>query len=180
MGLEFYPTTLCIKMVEAEQPYGYEFLSNTSRLVISPLTERCFQSLFLAQHYKYGGAPIGPAGTGKTESIKEMGKNLARHCFIFNCQGNIDYLSMSKFFKGLAANGTWVCFDEFNRLEINVLSIISQLIINLHNAKHEDMTHIDIEDTVLPFDKNCGLFITLNPFHIGRTPLPDNLKALFR
>ena len=109
-----------------------------------------------------------------------MGKNLARHCFIFNCQGNIDYLSMSKFFKGLAANGTWVCFDEFNRLEINVLSIISQLIIALHKAKHDEMKTIDIEDTILPFDKNCGLFITLNPFHIGRTPLPDNLKALFR
>ena len=44
---------------------------------------------------------------------------------------------MSKFFKGLASNGTWVCFDEFNRLEINVLAIISQLIITLSNAKNE-------------------------------------------
>ena len=46
-------------------------------------------------------------------------------------------MSMSKFFKGLSANGTWVCFDEFNRLEINVLAIISQLIIALSDAKHE-------------------------------------------
>ena len=109
-----------------------------------------------------------------------MGKNVARHCFIFNCQGQFYYASMSKFFKGLAANGTWVCFDEFNRLEISVLSIVSLLIINLQDAKVEEKETIHIEDTVLPFNKNCGLFITLNPYHFGRTPLPDNLKSLFR
>lgn len=109
-----------------------------------------------------------------------MGKNIARHCFIFNCQSQIDYMSMSKFFKGLAANGTWVCFDEFNRLEIHVLSIISQLIVSLTRAKHDESAMIEIEGTILPFNQNCGLFITMNPFNFGRTPLPDNLKALFR
>ena len=87
---------------------------------------------------------------------------------------------MSKFFKGLAANGAWACFDEFNRLEIQVLSIISQLIVALQKAKHEASSTIIIENTSLPFNPYCGLFITMNPFHIGRTPLPDNLKALFR
>jgi dynein heavy chain len=87
---------------------------------------------------------------------------------------------MSKFFKGLAANGTWVCFDEFNRLEIHVLSIISQLIVALSNAKHDNASSIVIEETTLPFNQHCGLFITMNPFHFGRTPLPDNLKSLFR
>ena len=102
-------------------------------------------------HFKYGGAPIGPAGTGKTETIKELAKVLARHCYVFNCQGNIDYESMSKFFKGLAANATWVCFDEFNRLELHVLSIIAQLIVLIQRAKHEAAEKVTIEQTTLIF-----------------------------
>ena len=88
---------------------------------------------------------------------------------------------MSKFFKGLAASGAWVCFDEFNRLEINVLSIISQLIIIVQKAKKEQTRYLAIEGSPpLKFQPYCAFFITMNPFHFGRTPLPDNLKALFR
>ena len=167
--------------MQAQQPYGYEFLPNSARLVITPLTEKCFQSLFLALHFQYGGAPIGPAGTGKTETIKELAKNIARYCYVFNCQSSIDFESMSKFFKGLAASGAWVCFDEFNRLEINVLSIISQLIIIIQKAKQNQTRYLSIEGSPpLKFQPYCALFITMNPFHFGRTPLPDNLKALFR
>lgn len=72
-------------MLNAQLPYGYEFLPNSSRLVITPLTEKVFQSLYLALHFKYGGAPVGPVGTGKTESCKELSKMLARHCYVFNC-----------------------------------------------------------------------------------------------
>ena len=87
---------------------------------------------------------------------------------------------MTKFFKGLAACGTWACFDEFNRLEVSVLSIVSQLIVSISNAKHEGAASVTIEGTALPFAQNCGLFITMNPFHSGRTPLPDSLKVMFR
>lgn len=87
---------------------------------------------------------------------------------------------MSKFFKGLAASATWVCFDEFNRLEIQVLSVISQLIILIQRAKCDLSERIVIEDSRLAFRQDCALFITMNPYVMGRTPLPDNLKALFR
>ncbi|KAI9986672.1 hypothetical protein PInf_025627 [Phytophthora infestans] len=189
---------LTIQISNASFSYGFEYFGVGERLVQTPLTERCYLTLTQALDFGMGGNPFGPAGTGKTESVKALGSHLGRFVLVFNCDEHFDFQAMGRIFVGLCQVGAWGCFDEFNRLEERVLSAVSQQILAIQSGvsslkvgkaanntqaltkSSSSTATIELLGKSVKLNPDVGIFVTMNPGYAGRSNLPDNLKQLFR
>ncbi len=189
------------RICDFRSKYSYEPIGNSGRLVITPLTDRCYITLCTALRLMLSGAPAGPAGTGKTETVKDLARCLGLPAYVFNCSDQMNYQSLADIFKGLSQTGAWGCFDEFNRISVEVLSIVATQVKSIQEAiqrfaipslrpkEYQEappgcppckVGRFELQGSNIELVPTVGLFITMNPGYAGRTELPQNLSVLFR
>jgi dynein heavy chain len=101
-------------------------------------------------------------------------------CIVTNCGESLDYKVMGSLFSGLVQTGAWGCFDEFNRIDVEVLSVVSSQLTTIQDALNQNKNRFEFINREITMKPSVGFFVTMNPGYAGRTELPDNLKALFR
>ena len=114
-----------VKMAECTTSYTNEYQGNAPKLVYTPLTDKCYLTLMMGMHLGYGGNPYGPAGTGKTESVKALGNAFGRQVLVFNCFDESHQLLTDKGFMFLdeikAGQDQGLLFATYDRVSKMIL-----------------------------------------------------------
>jgi len=174
-----HPTTqACVAHIcDSEIEHGCEYVGNVGTLCVTPLTDRCYITLAQARKLILGGAPAGPAGTGKTETTKDLARALGVQCYVFNCSAAMDARALGATFRGLASTGAWGCFDEFNRISVGVLSVCSTQYRAVLDAQRAGRTSFLLDGAPTALVPGAMAFITMNPGYAGRAELPESLRV---
>lgn len=152
-----------MRIFTANIPYGYEYLGNFQRIVMTPLAERCYRTILLAYQHQLNAQIEGPTATGKSQTIKDLAKSLAIQLKVFDCTPDLDYRSISRFLKGVAASGAWLCLEDFNRIELKTISVITQQIRAIQMCRIKQNSKCVLQGVELKLYPQCNICIVLNP-----------------
>lgn len=187
MSFDYKFDYLPLQLVQEQNNNNNTKAMQFKRLITTEITQRCLLAACHSLcHLKLGASPFGPAGSGKTETIKALGNSLGCQVIVHNCDQSNEAKSLNRLIWGLAQTGLWGCFDEFNRLGLATLSSVSASLELVQSSIREDKRSVELPDgTIMPLDPDSAFFITLNPIdkkrrYKGRRRLPSNLRGLFQ
>jgi dynein heavy chain len=176
--------TASIMLGDTELPYRGEYLGTKERLVVTPLTDRCQALLAQSIRLRLGTRIEGPAGTGKTETTKDFGCMVGQWVICSNCGDQMDYIVLGTMLRGAISAGAWICFDEFNRIDLAVLAAVGGQFGEILAAVRAATTSFDFMGSTLNLDmtkmRAAHFVCTLNPGYGGRQELPTSVKAQLR
>ena len=171
-----------VSICDYQRLYGNEYIGNCGCLVSTPLIHRANITLTQAVRLYLGGAITGPAGTGKTETTKDLARNFGLIYYIFNCSDQITSTNIGLIFKGLAYLGAWACLDDFNRIGLPVLSVASshfKAVLDAQKARKDSVLLQGSEIKINP-EFTSTAFITMYQDYDRAIEIPESLRALFR
>lgn len=134
---EIYNPAIVVRLLSYEHVYNCNYVGSGPQLVQTPLTSSHYTQSLIGMSNQFFIGPMGPAGTGKTESTRQLATQLGRPCFIFNCDETFDYQSVARILVGAFLLGCIICFDEFNRLSLDNLSSTAMIITSLQRVLRE-------------------------------------------
>lgn len=169
-----------ISVFDTTIEYGYEYNYCRQSIINTPLTDRCFRTILQAYRYHLYSGIVGPTSCGKTETIRSLTRALAKPLYIINCNNSISYDCVTRIFKGMVSCGAWVCFENFDRLKLELLSAIVQNLTQMKQAISSSSKTINFDGCDLTLNASGHISVNVNSVQFEYTDLPDNLKILFR
>ncbi|XP_054010575.1 dynein axonemal heavy chain 7-like [Hylaeus anthracinus] len=180
--LRYYLEENCVKtsMFNTSISYGCEYNYYKHHIINTTLTDRCFHTLMQAYEYHLYGAITGLPAVGKTTTVQSLAKAIAIQFRTFNCADILSYDFFCQVFKGFISCGAWLCFENFDSLKLELLSMITQNLICIFQAITTNLKIITFEGSTLNMNPTGHICTITNLGSFKYSNLPDNLKILFR
>ncbi|EAN34073.1 Hydrolytic ATP binding site of dynein motor region D1 family protein [Theileria parva strain Muguga] len=160
-----YNDVVTLKIMYKEYNYSFNYLFNCQKMITTDVTEHFYSIASLSLSCNLLPSAQGPAGSGKTETIKSLSYIAGSNVMVFNLSELYEVEDMEKILSGLYQLGFWGIFDEFNRLSECVLSSITEKLSS---------KNVILLDRNIKVNDNNAIFITMNPGYSGRNELPPN------
>lgn len=168
-----------IQIMNSSTNYMYEYLGNSSPIVMTPLTDRCYRTLVNAHQFHFSGLLQGPGDTGKSETIRTLAAVFGVFFVTFSCFRNLNISTLLKFLTGSCLCGSWLCLENFNNLELGVLSLFSQNMFTVLSARRCGLNQCDLRGISSEIKDSWFITACIKTSYLYRE-IPDNLRVLFR